>query len=94
MNTYKRVFIQFQSERQIDLLGNARAAVARIALFHFDDGVDDFLGRSLWPWFSASARRIQQTIPSFLQGVVELEQGGWLDDHRRSDQTPRIKEER
>lgn len=37
------ILIQVQSECQIDLLGNTRAAISRVALFHFYDGVDYFL---------------------------------------------------
>ena len=42
-NAPDSVFVQVKTERQIDLLSNAGTAVSRIALFHFDDGVDDFL---------------------------------------------------
>jgi len=37
------ISIQVQSECQIDLLCDMRAATLRVALFHFHDGADDFL---------------------------------------------------
>ena len=36
------VLIQVQSERQVDLLGNAGTTVSWIALLHLYDGIDDF----------------------------------------------------
>ena len=45
------ILIQVQSERQIDLLGNAWAAVSRIALLHLDDGFDYFSVGPLGPGF-------------------------------------------
>ena len=41
------VLVQIKTESQIDLLSNARAAVSWVALFHRNDGIDDFLGGSL-----------------------------------------------
>ena len=40
------VLIQGQSERQVDLLGNAGTTVSWIAPFHLDNGSDDFSGWS------------------------------------------------
>ena len=49
------VFIQVQSERQVDLLGDAGAAESRIALLHLYDGFDDFSGSSFWTRCAAAA---------------------------------------
>lgn len=43
------VFIQVQSERKVDLLGDAGTAISWIALLHRNDGINDFSGWSLWP---------------------------------------------
>jgi len=40
------VFIDGDTEGQCNLLGDSRAAPGGIALFHFDNGVDEFSGRS------------------------------------------------
>ena len=42
------VFIQVQSERQVDLLGDAGTAISWIAPFHRNDGINDFSGWTLW----------------------------------------------
>ena len=55
-NMTNGVFVQVQSERQIDLLRYSRAAVARIELFHFYDRFDDFFGWSLWSRSPATTR--------------------------------------
>ena len=41
------VFIDGDAESQSNLLGDSRTAPGRIALFHFDNGVNEFFGRSL-----------------------------------------------
>ena len=47
------------AERQIDLLGNSRAAVSGTALLYLYDGVDDLLTWSLRPRLHAATRRIE-----------------------------------
>ena len=49
------VLIQGQSERQVDLLGNAGTTVSWIAPFHLDNGSDDFSGWSFWTWRAPAA---------------------------------------
>ena len=41
-NSPDNIFVEFQSECQIDLLCDSRAAEAMIASFHFDYGINDF----------------------------------------------------
>ena len=50
------VFIQVQSERQVDLLGDAGTAISWIAPFHLNDGINDFSGWSLWTWLLTATR--------------------------------------
>jgi hypothetical protein len=45
------ILVQLKTESQIDLLSNAGAALSRVVLFHRNDGINDFSGWSLWPWF-------------------------------------------
>ena len=45
-NAPDNVLIQLQTKGDIDLLGYAGTAVSWIALFHRNDGVDDFFGWS------------------------------------------------
>lgn len=75
-------FIEFQAKCQVYLLGNARAPLSRVALFHFYDGANDFISGPFGAGFPAASWRIKQTIFSFLQCLVKSEQGGWLDDDR------------
>ena len=48
------VLIQVQSECQIELLGDTRAAISRVALFHFHDGINDLFAGSLWTRLAAA----------------------------------------
>ena len=41
-NSPDNIFVEFQSECQIDLLCDSRAAEAMVASFHFDYGINDF----------------------------------------------------
>ena len=74
------VFIQVKPERQVDLLGDAGTSISRVALLHFYDGFNDVSGWPLWPWLPSPKRRIQQPVLSFLECIVKMEQGRWLDD--------------
>ena len=79
--TTNSVLIQVQSERQVDLLGNAGAAVSRVALLHFHDGINDFFGWTYWAWFASTAWGIQLSVLTFLHSSVKPEQGRWLDNN-------------
>src|SRR5215471_16785419 len=46
-DTAHHILVDLDSECQRDLLGNARTAPAGVPPFHCDDGVDEFLVRSL-----------------------------------------------
>ena len=60
--------------------GDARTSISGVALLHFYDGTDGLFRRPLRSWFPSATGRIQKVILSRLQCVVEMEQGGWLDD--------------
>jgi hypothetical protein len=75
------VFVQVQSERQVDLLSNAGAAVSRVAPFHLDNGIDDFFGRAYWAWIASAVWGIQLSVLPFLHSSVKPEQGRWLDNN-------------
>ncbi len=55
-NPAYNILVEFQTKGEVDLLGNAGAAVSRVAPFHLDDGINDFSGWAFGPWLSASAR--------------------------------------
>jgi hypothetical protein len=55
--------IRVRIERQVDLLGDTRTSISRIALHYFNDGFESpalsgktFLRWSLRPWFPSTAR--------------------------------------
>ncbi len=49
------VFVNENVESQGKLLSDSRAAPGGIALFHLNDGMDEFTGRSLWTRLASSA---------------------------------------
>ncbi len=57
-DTSHNIFIDIGAERLIDLLRDPWATEVWIASFQFDDGLDEFGGRSLWSWFSFAVSRI------------------------------------
>ena len=65
------VLIKGHTERQVDLLGNAGAAVSWIALLHFHDGIDDFFTGSFGTGLSATTERIQQPVFPLLHCVMK-----------------------
>ena len=66
------VLVQVKTESQVDLLSDSRTSLPGIALLHFYDGIDDFLGWSLRAWLFAATRRIEQAILTLLQCVVKM----------------------
>ena len=65
------VLIQGQSERQVDLLGNAGTTVSWIAFLHLNDGIDDFFTGSFGTGLPATTGRIQQPILPLLHCVMK-----------------------
>ena len=61
-NTADDIFIDGDSKRERNLLGDFRAAPTRIALFHRDDGVDQFPGQALGPGFGSVFRCEKESI--------------------------------
>jgi len=49
------IFLERQTQGQIDLMSDARASLAGVALLHLDNGIDDFFGWSLWAWLAPAA---------------------------------------
>jgi hypothetical protein len=43
-------FIDTDPERLVDLLRDPRTSVAWISVLHFNDGMNEFCGWSLWNW--------------------------------------------
>lgn len=70
------VFIDLYAKRQTDLLGNPGAAPAGIPLFHVDDSGDEFFARSLGSGAAADSGRKQQTVLSFSQKIVKVQERG------------------
>src|SRR6516165_1291581 len=75
-NPAHHVLVDIHAESQSDLLGNARTTRARVTSFHFNDGIDQFFGRSLRTRPTSALRRKQRAVLSFRQQVVEMQQGG------------------
>src|SRR5207247_6174400 len=65
------VFVDLDTEGQRDLLGNSRAAPTGITPFHFNDGIDEFFGRSFRTSPTAVFGGEQLSVLSFDQHLVE-----------------------
>src|SRR6516165_8767930 len=68
------ILVDLDAESQRDLLGNAGAAPVGITPFHGNDGVDEFLLRSLRARPTPALGRKQQAVLPFFQRLVEIEQ--------------------
>src|SRR6516165_6168733 len=75
------ILVDVDAESQRDLLGNAGAAPVGITPFHGNDGVDEFLLRSLRARPTPALGRKQQAVLSFFQRVVEIEQSRSLQNN-------------
>src|SRR6516165_5257355 len=69
------VLVDVHAEGQRNLLGNSRTTPGRVTPFHFNDGIDQFFGRSLRTRSTSALRRKQHAVLSFRQQVMEMQQG-------------------
>jgi hypothetical protein len=67
------IFINGNAESQGKLLSDSRTTPGGIALFHVDNGVDEFFGRPLWAGSAHAFLREQHAVLSPSQGVVEAQ---------------------
>src|SRR5262245_11857167 len=56
------ILINTSAERQIDLLGDSRAAPGRIPPFHFNNGANHVCVWTFWSWLRAAFWRKQQPV--------------------------------
>ena len=78
------VFVDLDTEGQRDLLGNSRAAPTGITPFHFNDGIDEFFGRSFRTSPTAVFGGEQLSVLSFDQHLVEMQQSRRPENDRGS----------
>jgi hypothetical protein len=88
-NTPDYVLIDFQAERFDQVLGNPGASKASVAALKLADGVDQFSGRSFWPWLALGMRGVEEPAFAFLEHAMEAKQGGRFEDHRRTEKPTR-----
>ena len=86
------IFIDIGAERLIDLLRDPWATEAWIASFQFDDGLDEFGGRSFWSWFSIAVSRISLSVLAPLEQAVECQQRRRPENHGGTLDMARIEE--
>ena len=79
-DTANNILVDLDTESQRDLLGNSGTAPVGVPPFHFHDGVDEFLLRSLRPRPTPALGRKQHAVLSFPQQVVEMQQSGRLQN--------------
>src|SRR6266404_1984448 len=75
------VLVDVEAEGQSDLLGNSGTAPGRITSFHFKDGIDEFLCRSLRPRLTPALGRKQHAVLTFCQDLMEMEQSRGLQNY-------------
>src|SRR5215470_17122725 len=83
-NPAYHVLVDIHAEGQRNLLGNSRTTPGRVTAFHFNDGIDQFLGRPLWTRPTSALGRKQHVVLSFRQYVMEMQQRRWLEDNAAS----------
>jgi len=86
------IFIDLDGESQRDLLSNAGTAPAGIAPFHCNDGFDEVFLGSLRTRPVPALGRKQQTVLSFSQHTVEMEQSGRLQNDGGTEKACRAHE--
>jgi hypothetical protein len=80
------VFVDWDAERQSNLLSDSRAAPGGIALFGGDDRVNKFFGRTLGTGLAPAFRREEQAVLALGQDLVKVQQGRRLQSDGRTDQ--------
>ena len=76
------IFIDIDAEGVRNLLCDAGTANTGIAALEFDDRVDEFLRWLFWARASMAPRREKPPIFSFLERLVESQQGFGLQEDR------------
>jgi hypothetical protein len=74
------ILVDLDGESQRDLLGNSGTAPTGITPFHFNDGVDEFLLRSIRARPTPALGRKQHAILSSPQHAMEMQQRGRLQN--------------
>ena len=70
-NPSNHVLVDWDIERQGDLLCNSRTAPVGITLLHFDDRTDEFCARSLRAGLPSAIRGKQHSVLSLAHGFVK-----------------------
>jgi len=83
-NPPHHVLVDIHAKGQSDLLGNSRTTPARVTSFHFNDGIDQFFGRSLRTTPTSALAGKQHAVLSFRQYVMEMQQRRGFQDHATS----------
>src|SRR6516162_11273484 len=77
-NPAHHVLVDVHAEGQRDLLSNSRTTPGRVTSFHFDDGIDQFLGWSLRTRPTSALGRKQHVVLSLGQYMMEMQQRRWF----------------
>src|SRR5262252_4667205 len=88
-NPPNHVFVDFDAECESYLLGNSATAPTPVTPFHLNDGVDEFFVWSFRPWSSPAFGRKQGMILPVNQHLMKAQQGGRLQNDRRSQNAAR-----
>ena len=73
-NSADDIFVDIHTEGQRDLLGDSGTAPTRITPFRFNDGIDEFFGRSFGARPTPLIGRKQEAVLSFDEHVMETQQ--------------------
>ncbi|HEY6290094.1 MAG TPA: hypothetical protein VI455_00830 [Terriglobia bacterium] len=80
------VLVDWDAERQSNLLSDSWAAPGGIVLFGGDDRVNEFLGRTLGTGLAPAFRREEQAVLALGQNLVKVQQGRRFQNDGRTDQ--------
>src|SRR3954454_3465831 len=89
-----QILVDLDTESQRDLLSNAGTTPIRVAPFHCNDGIDEFRVRSLWARPLVAFGRKQNSVLSFAQQAVKMQQRGRLQSNSGTQDTCRADEKR
>src|SRR5580693_235632 len=86
-NPANHVFVDWDVERQGDLLGDSRTAPVGITLLHLDDRTDEFCTRSFRAGLPTTIRGEQHAVLLLAQGFVKAKQCRRLQNDCGTEQT-------
>ena len=80
-NTPHDIFVDLETESDVDCVSDARTAKSRVSSLEFDNGIDEILRWALWAGPPNAPVREQATVFPIDKGAVKTQEGRRPNDH-------------